>query len=112
MQGEDAGGGFLYGPSHSDVNLGFSGGGSIELGAIFSTTGSFDRNTLEGTTIGLDGSYGPVSGSLSFGVDGPFDWDVNYIGASLGVGVGLPGARAFVSQSELITTIRKPNNER
>ncbi|KAB5483114.1 RHS repeat domain-containing protein, partial [Flagellimonas hadalis] len=111
LQGDDAGGAFLYGPSHSDVQIGFAGGVGIELGAVFSTTDNFDRNSLEGTTIGVDGSYGPVSGSFSLGVDGPFDWDVNYVGASLGVGAGVPGGRAFISQSELITTIRKPNNE-
>jgi hypothetical protein len=105
LRGKDAGGVFGYSTSSPFPAVGFSAGVGVEVGAIYSTSPNlkgFGRETITGYSVNVSGGYGPVSGSVSMGMEGLFDWTPLYYNVSLGVpgaGTSVNGANASITNT-------------
>ncbi|WP_175392717.1 DUF6443 domain-containing protein [Aquimarina megaterium] len=119
LNGDDAGGAFLYGNSDPTVNAGLGLGASIEVGGIYDRgdLSDFNRDTFENnTTKALSGGHGVVGASVFMGTYGTFDFNPNYIGFTTTLGVSPPtgvkyGGMLSVTKSSLKETLVEPKKK-
>jgi RHS repeat-associated protein len=113
LTGTDSGGVFTYSTDAPTATIGLSAGGGIEIGAVFATpssASSFNRYTLEGYSLNLAGGYGPLTGTVSMGVAGKFDWTPTTFSGSVGTGYSSfkVGGSASITNMVLQGVIRQP----
>ncbi len=111
--GKDAGGVFLYSTDAPSPTVGLAAGGGIEIGAVYSapsTSNNFSRYSLEGYSVNLAGGYGPLTGTVSMGVEGMFDWTPTSFTGTIGAGYSSfkVGGTGSVTNTVLQQVIRNP----